>query len=279
MIWVEKSEVLDDILNQEDMRTTDSMTQGFEAEVMKISLSNESFVLKVWNKSSRPNIRLQYQLLNHLHERGLPVSKPVGWGMNSNDEQVLLTTYNGTPIHKLDTEKMAELADILSSIHQIQASEMVTIPLPKNDFIDYFFHAVGDYPDIQHVLIPFMQKAQMKQGRVIHGDFHLGNLLEDSKRYTVIDWTNGQIGDARYDFAWALILLKIYVPEPFIEPFRSTYLLKNHIRQEELDIYEALACLRWVMLYRCGFTPRGSDVIQRVRSILLNNPWLQGVEF
>ena len=51
-------------------------------------------------------------------------------------------------------------------------------PAPKYEFIDYFFH----------------------------GDFHLGNIVEVDERYMVIDWTNGQLGDSRYDFAWSLTL-------------------------------------------------------------------------
>jgi len=98
--WIEKNEVLDDLLNQEDILTVHPMNQGFEAEVMKISSENESYVLKVWNKESKPDVRFQFHLLHTLLERGLSVPLPVGWGINSNSAQVLLTTFNGRPYVK-----------------------------------------------------------------------------------------------------------------------------------------------------------------------------------
>lgn len=76
--WVEKSEILDRLLNQEDILTVHPLEHGLEAEVMQISSAQESFVLKIWNKSSKPDIRFQYRLLSVLFESGLPVSNPVG---------------------------------------------------------------------------------------------------------------------------------------------------------------------------------------------------------
>jgi Ser/Thr protein kinase RdoA (MazF antagonist) len=91
---------------------------------MKISSDEESFVLKVWNKSSRPDVSFQFHLLNALSERGLAVSKPVGWGVNPNADKVLLTTFDGTPVNKLNEKKMIDIANILSRLHQIQVKEM-----------------------------------------------------------------------------------------------------------------------------------------------------------
>lgn len=64
MNWIDNNETLNDLLKQEDSLTSHSMDQGFEAEVMKISSDQESFVLKVWSKHSKPDIRVQYHLLN-----------------------------------------------------------------------------------------------------------------------------------------------------------------------------------------------------------------------
>ena len=54
--WVEKNQGLDGLLIKEATLTTHSMDQGFEAEVVKICLDEESCVLKVWNKNSKPDV-------------------------------------------------------------------------------------------------------------------------------------------------------------------------------------------------------------------------------
>lgn len=276
--WVEPNDMLNDLLNQEAALTTHSMDHGFEAEVMKISSDQESFVLKVWNKTSNPDIGLQFRLLNVLFERGVSVSKPLGWGINPNGDQVLLTSFGGTPVHKLNEKKMTEFAKILSKIHQIHVEEIVNIHLPKYDFNNYFFPGVREHEDIFNALSSIIRITPIKQDCIIHGDFHLGNVVEDNDRYTVIDWTNGQLGDPRYDLAWSLILFKIYLSERNADVFRSAYLLENHIPEEELEVFEALACLRWMLLSRNGGVPKGPNTMEKVKSLILNNRFLSEFE-
>ena len=102
--------------------------------------------------------------------------------------------------------------------------------------------------------------------------------MEKNDRYTVIDWTNGQLGDPRYDFAWSFTLLKIYVSEQSAYVFRSAYLLENDIPQKELEVFEALACLRWLVLNRSGGVPNDPNTIKRVRALLTNNLFLKEFE-
>jgi len=276
--WIAKNERLDDLLKQEKSLMTQPMDQGAEAEVMKICSATESFVLKVWNKRSKPDISFQYHLLNVLFERGLSVSKPLGWGINSNGDKALLTAFDGMPILKVNNKKMKEIANILSSIHQIDVKEIGNIQLPKHDFIDYFFPEVREHTDIYNAVIALVQKIEIKQDHLIHGDFHVRNILENNERYTIIDWTNGQLGDPGYDFAWSLILLKIYVSERYANVFRSAYLLENDISQKKLEVFEALACLRWILLYRSGGVPNDLNTIKRGRGLLTNNLFLKEFE-
>ena len=120
--WVEKNEVLDGLLIREATLTTQSMDQGFEAEVVKICLGEDSFVLKVWNKTSKPDVGYQYHLLTVLFDQGLTVSKPLGWGINPNADKVLLTTFDGMPVLKVNEKKMTEMANILSRIFIVNLS-------------------------------------------------------------------------------------------------------------------------------------------------------------
>lgn len=192
---------------------------------------------------------------------------------------MLLTTFDGIPALKANEKKMTKIANILSKIHQIPVKEIGNIKLPKYDFIDYFFPGVREHTDIYKALISLVQTTQIKQEHIIHGDFHVNNIMEENDQYTVIDWTNGQLGDPRYDFAWSLTLLKIYVSERYAYVFRSAYLLENDIQQKELEVFEALACLRWLVLNRSGGVPRDSNTIERVKGLVTNNPSLKEFEF
>ena len=272
--WQDKNEELDELLEQAISITVHPLDQGFEAEVVRITIAEQSFVLKIWSKHSKPDIRSQYHLLHVLSERGLSVSKPLGWGINPNGDPVLLTTFDGSPITSVNKKKMTQFARMLRDIHKTDAKEMGDFHLPKFDFIDYFFPGVREHPDVLQALTHVTEVTTIQQDQIIHGDFHLGNILENNDRYTVIDWTNGQLGDARYDFAWSFILLQIHISDRHAEMFRSAYLVKNSISQEELERFEALACLRWVLLHRYGSVPIGPDTMERAESFMRSNPFL-----
>lgn len=274
--WVEKSADLEQWLDSDTALTVQDMKCGLEAEVMKLITGKDSYVLKVWNKSSRPDVRCQFHLLKLLLEQGITVSRPLGWGSNADGHRVLLTSFDGNPMKKLTAGKVTALARLLASIHQVPVDECDYPPIPEYDFRDYFFQGVQDHPDLMQALNSILSETPIRQDSLIHGDFHLGNIVEDHSRYAVIDWTNGQLGDFRYDFAWSLALLKIYISGRYAGVFQSAYLLEQEMVPEELERYEALACLRWVALHRSGGVPVESNTISRVQSLIRNNRWLNG---
>lgn len=277
--WLEHNEIMDDLLQQEERLTLHTLDQGFEAEVVRLGTKQESYVLKTWSKNSRPDVQFLYRLLSALSKRGIAVSKPVGWGLDPSGHQVLLTSFDGTPAYQINDETMKELAKILAQIHHIQVEELESIQVPKYPFTDYFFSEVEGHSDINHAITALLPKAVIKQDCIIHGDFHLGNIVEQDGCYTVIDWTNGQLGDARYDFAWALILLRLYVSEHYADVFRSAYLLEMDLEQEELEVFEAWACLRWLLLSRRGSAPTGPDIMKKIKSIINRNRFLHSYNF
>lgn len=272
--WKANNEMLDKLLEQPQLMKQE-IEQGFEAEVIKFSAEQGSFVLKLWNKSSRPNVEFQYRLLKALHEQGVSVSKPIGWGMNADGEQALLTTYDGAPLLKVNKEKVKQMASVLSGIHRVSARELGATGLPCYDFIGYFFPGIGELAELSSVLSGLLRQFPVKQDCLIHGDFHLRNLMEQGNRLTVIDWTNGQLGDARYDLAWALVLLKLYVTERHAASLRAFYFKGHPMTPEELEAYEAIAMLRWILLARSGGAPSAPVFLERMNRMLAGNGHLR----
>ncbi|MNJ68564.1 hypothetical protein D3C77_648220 [compost metagenome] len=72
--WIERSRIIDALLDHNASLTMIPLESGLEAEVTRINSSESSVVLKVWNRSSKPNIELQYKLLDTLYSRGLSVA-------------------------------------------------------------------------------------------------------------------------------------------------------------------------------------------------------------
>ncbi|WP_040949867.1 aminoglycoside phosphotransferase family protein [Gorillibacterium massiliense] len=273
--WIDKNEELESMLQNPDKITVHVIDQGFEAEVVKIAAPSGEYVLKTWSKSSRPDVGFQYHLLAGLPESGLSVSRPLGFGTDAGGHKVLLTSFDGKPIQKVNAKKMAEFAAILAGLHQVSTVEFATIQLPSYDFTAYFFPDGEEYADITKSLAPLLEQAEMKQDAIIHGDFHMNNLLEEKDRITLIDWTNAQLGDARYDLAWALVLISIYISERHAAMFLSAYGKKKKIKPEEHDLFMAIAYLRWILLNRRGGVPMGPETLKKVKNLMNGNAFLK----
>ncbi len=250
------------------------LSPGLEAEVVKIELYNKSFVLKLWNKDSKPNVGNQYKLLYSLYEKGVRVSKPYGWGVDADDNQVLLTSYDGQPISKINKAKLKKLARMLVQVHQYRMDKTDLTFIPRYDFFHYFFPAIELHHDINHLLTNLMNMVDISQDSLIHGDYNLGNILEERDNYTIIDWTNGQLGDPRYDIAWSVFLINIYTGERYGGIYQSDFLGLSGYSLEDSVLFEAIACLRWILLSRITNLPKDPSVLKRVKKIIFDNRYL-----
>ncbi|MDH5160914.1 aminoglycoside phosphotransferase family protein [Heyndrickxia oleronia] len=279
--WKEKNNrEMDKLLSGKETLSVQSMNSGYEAEVVKIIHQGDQFVLKIWNRDSNPNIQFQYHLLHVLTQREVPVSMPLAWGVDNEGNKVLLTTYDGLSFQTFSSKNLTETARILSKIHGISPYQIKNVNLPKYHFIDYFFSGIEEHLDLSQLLIQLIKKAQITQSDFIHGDYHFENIVEETERFTVIDWTNAQLGDKRYDFAWSVILLKIYgISEKHASLFRLAYISENSISQDEEELFEAIACIRWLLLYRKNRIPIRNNTLDKVQKIIKYNPYLNKTFF
>ncbi|MCG3089891.1 aminoglycoside phosphotransferase family protein [Sporosarcina cyprini] len=271
--WIDTKVDLNVLLQAATDSSRHLVDQGFEAEVAKFHTKGETFVLKVWNQSSKPGVRFQYHLLDRLKLHGIEVPTPFGWGLDDDENQVLLTSDNGCPVSDLTKDNMVEMARILSRIHRLTKEEIGVLQVPAYHFMDYFFPDVQKHSDLAQLLTTLTQVAQPKQSHLIHGDYHFQNIVQRNGQFTVIDWTNAQWGDARYDVDWAFLLFYVYASEPFADVFQSAYITNETVA--ELQPFKALACLRWVLLYRNGGVPVLPDTVSKVERFIKLNPFLK----
>src|SRR5690606_23032890 len=82
-----------------------------------------------------------------------------------------------------------------------------------------------------------------------HWDFHHENILvDDADRAWVIDWTQLQATDVRFDLAWTLVLLASERDAESAQRVREGYFALRGWREEEvgaeLAFFEAAACFK-----------------------------------
>lgn len=268
--WIEKSGEVDRLLEAGKAASV-PLNGGLEAEVMQLILDDTQVVMKTWNKQSRPDVAKQYRLLQHLHRHGVPVSKPLGWGTDDEGHAVLLTSFDGTPLSKLNKAVIIRLAHMISAVHQYPVERLDSDLLGRYDFMDYFHPGIRRHPDLHSLLQELVAAAGIRQNRLIHGDVNLGNVLEQQGKLTIVDWTNGQLGDPRYDMAWAIALLHIYVGPRYGTMLRAACLSQSGYTADELELFEAIACIRWLLLHRLAYVPSSKGVQSKVIGFIESN--------
>jgi hypothetical protein len=238
-------------------------------------------VLKLWNKRIPTDVQKQYSLLEKLHEMGLSVSKPYAWGRNSKGEYILITSYDGKPLpfDNIESGSMKAIANLLVKIHNARICFLEECTPKFDDFVSYFFPGITEHTDITVVLQKILKVIEIRTDRFIHGDYNLGNILVNQGGFTVIDWTNAQLGDSRYDFAWASFLIKIYSGDECYEEFVKTYTDQIFIDFKHIYIFEMMACLRWIWLSRIAPIPKNKDTGNRVKRFIEHHKELQVIAF
>lgn len=76
--------------------------------------------------------------------------------------------------------------------------------------------------------------------------------------------------------AWSLTLMRIYVSDRLAAKYRKAYLADLPIPEQELERFEALALLRWILFNRRGGVPRWPQTMKKVKALIAATPRLRG---
>lgn len=97
-----------------------------------------------------------------------------------------------------------------------------------------------------------MEWLRSRQDRVsaiplamLHWDFHPANVLfAPPAQYTVIDWTQAEFSDPRFDLAWTVVLVGSQASWQAAKMIQTGYVAQGGSWGDDLDFFEAAACLK-----------------------------------
>ena len=122
-------------------------------------------------------------------------------------------------------------------------------------FIDRFMNMLRDalshFPDLA-AFSPVLDWLDERRDGVpcrrpapIHWDFHPGNLiLKPDGAAVVIDWTQIQVSDPRFDLGWTLLLIGAYTTDEVREMILSEYQRISSASVEQLAYFDVANCVK-----------------------------------
>lgn len=235
--------------------------QGCTSTVCKVESAKGNFIIKhSHGKQFSQWLEKENQVLQVIGDLGIPIAKPHLFVKEEGDEPLTWLLMDYIPGRSLRStlreitsfdqklELLFQFGQVLRKIHAakvppeliVDQRSWVDRKVEEAAFNWQNFEVDGDETLLKRLQI---EKPGPVQETFIHGDYTLDNVLvQGNQIIAVIDWTDGLLGDPRYDLA----LATRSKPEGFnqaeeMEAFYAGY-GKEPITQEEfeyfVDLYE-----------------------------------------
>jgi aminoglycoside phosphotransferase (APT) family kinase protein len=233
--------------------------QVFALEAELSDGSSQKFVVRQYgdaNLEADASIAThEYQLLELLYSRNLPVPKPY---LADESRSILTSPYlvvgfiDGQTVEgPADaTPYVRQMAEVLAKIHEVAAPDF--LPDQQEVFTEKLSKR-PDQPDntlsesrIRDALAKHWPPTQQNSSVLLHGDFWPGNTMWQGKKLSgVIDWEDAAIGDPLADLANGRLEILMFFGQEAMEAFTDCYKsLVPDISYENLAYWDLCAALR-----------------------------------
>jgi len=155
---------------------------------------------------------------------------------------------------------ITQFCELFVQLHDLDWQEFVPEDQQSNYQEPYFFidtylswlhGAAKTFPDL-NVLMPVINWLKGRRDDVpcnrpapVHWDFHPGNvILKPDGSYIVIDWTQIQVSDPRFDIGWTLLLAGGYSGDEFRNKILLDYERISGSPIKNLDYFYVANCVK-----------------------------------
>jgi aminoglycoside phosphotransferase (APT) family kinase protein len=255
------------------------ISAGWESDMYSFNLEYgpagarhcEELILRIYpgddahSKSAR-----EYRGMSQLHKVGYPVPQvlileredsPFGRPfviMEKIQGQTMWPRWFGSPKEK-QKELLTLFCELFVRLHTLDWQSFVQDVTPfaagaPYALVDRELDKMRPYL-IRFPIPGFLPIAEWLEGRrdlvpcerpsVIHWDYHPGNiLLSDDGAPVVVDWTQVDVSDSRFDLAWTLLLVSTHENETWHRRILLEYERLAGTKVEQLAFFEVFACLK-----------------------------------
>lgn len=193
----------------------------------------------------------EFLLLQKLHEKGLPVQKPIFVEDNTVKPFFVVEYVEGVPnLNPINKEDyIRQHAETLVRIHQTKFDDL------DDNLLEVQTRGYGNRPEkpndrlreteIRDTLESVSPRIQSNPKILRHGDYWPGNVLwQGDKLSAVIDWEECRIGEALSDLAIARLDVLWVLDLDAMHHFTEVYQAKMNLNLGDLPYWDLCASLR-----------------------------------
>lgn len=224
------------------------MLRGRTAEILP---SDPGWVVKLYtNGASELTVRHELRALAMAHELGVPapkagalVQRGAYWGYELEflvgDSGMELLYGGADPI-----DEARKLAELQLSVHKTIPADF---PSVKTTWARKISRASG-LNETERAALQELLEEQPEGRRLLHGDFHPGNVMWTARGPMIIDWVDAARGNPAADFARSLVLFDFMVAidsdprsKAFLGAYREAVIRRLPGVEEDLEVWLLIA--------------------------------------
>jgi aminoglycoside phosphotransferase (APT) family kinase protein len=257
---------------------SERLSGGVSADVLRLDAGlpdgrTRSVVLRVHGSTHHGHAALlEYQLLEALHRRGLPVPEPLlveESGGLLPEPFLVIAMAEGSSEIPADAQwaRIDAMAGLLAGIHSVPTEDLPPLPERPNPLPELFDYLPGgaQWQRLRAHLEALTDTAYTGSPRLLHGDFWPNNLLWQAGTIAaILDWEDSALGDPLSDVACCQLELRYKFGRLGMQRFLDTYASHATVNPERLalwQVYVAAAAQRFMGQW--GLEPALVDHMRR----------------
>jgi len=302
------------------------ITAGWETKLYTYTIDyslnekpvSDQQVIRIFSDHAAKTSEKEYKVMMKLGEQGYPVPAVFH---NEYGEDVLRKPFiimeylaGNTMNYRFDKASDSEREDLyrkmielMVDLHRVKVSHV----FPENklrdtdDYLDSIFSTIDEritwtkldwVSPVLDWLKERRNKVEIGELSVLHGDFHGSNIMfREDGTPSVIDWSQANVGDYRFDLAWTIILYSTFGGSFFRDLLLNLYSDVSGTEIKDIEYFEVLGCaVRFLIVFssflnkpdKMGLvtksekmTPIISDHFLKVYDILVKRTGLKLPEF
>lgn len=225
-------------LGVEGVRGVAPVSGSMDTLIWQVDTPGGAYALRLFRPDQRDQWSKEVQAMQIVGGMGIPTPRIAAQGIWDDRPAILMEWYDGRTVLE---EALAhpELSEPLGvSMGRLQAG-MHALSLPEEEWDDHRTWLGLAGPE-EAELITRLRASGLRDGHILHLDFHPRNVLCDGDEATVIlDWANVTVGDPRADMARTRSILRFVSAPPGAPPAFAS--VRARLERAWLDGYTHVA--------------------------------------
>ena len=226
-------------LNVKDVSAVQPVSGGMDTLIYRVDTAHATYALRLFRPDQGDQCSHEIRAMQLVGRLGVPAPRIVAHGIWGDRPAILMEWYEGRTVFDQSLAHPELIEPLGLSMGRLLA-RLHAVSVPTEYWEDHRSWLSMAGPD-EVELTARLRELGLRDGRILHLDFHPLNILCVGQEATVIlDWANVAVGDTRADVARTMSILRLVSPPPAVSA-PDFYSLRMALERAWIEGYTQIA--------------------------------------